>query len=77
MSIEKETKRISLSYKATQKNPWEEIHKKLGEKVKVKIKNITDKAIFAEILDSTLPGMLHFKEISYQENVQRRQFELG
>ena len=70
VSIEKETKRISLSYKATQKNPWEEIHKKLGEKVKVKIKNITDKAIFAEILDSTLPGMLHFKEISYKEDAE-------
>ena len=70
VNIEKETKRISMSYKATQENPWEEIIKKLGEKVKVKIKNITDKAIFAEIVDSNLPGMLHYKEISYKEDVQ-------
>ena len=70
VNLEKETKRISLSYKATQKNPWEEIYKKVGEKVKIKIKNISDKAIFAEILDSSLPGMLHYKEISYKENIE-------
>ena len=34
--------------------------------MKVKIKNITDKAIFGE-LDSGLVGMLHYKELSYDE----------
>ena len=70
VNLEKETKRISLSYKATQENPWEEIHKKIGEKVKIKIKSITDKAIFAETVDSNLPGMLHYKEISYREDIE-------
>ena len=39
---------------------------KILNKTRVKIKNITNKAIFAE-LDSGLVGMLHFKEISFNE----------
>ena len=69
VNIDKETKRISLSYKATSKNPWDEIKNKIGEKVEVKIKNITDKAIFAELADSGLSGMLHYKEISFKEDI--------
>ena len=38
-------------------------------KEKNKISNITDKAIFGELVDSKLSGMLHYKEISYQENI--------
>ena len=67
VSIDKEAKRISLSYKETLENPWKKIEGKVGSTVQVKIKNITDKAIFAE-LESGLTGMLHYKEISYNEN---------
>ena len=35
----------------------------------MKINNITDKAIFGELKDLGLPGMLHYKEIS-EENVE-------
>jgi len=69
ISIDKETKRISLSYKALAENPLEKIKDKLGKEVKIKINNITDKAIFGEIIDQKLQGMLHYKEISYQENI--------
>ena len=69
-SIDKEAKRISLSYKAVLENPWEKIQEKLGEKVEVKVNNITEKAIFAEIVNSKLNGMLHYKELSYQENIE-------
>ena len=70
VSIDKETKRRSLSYKATLKNPWEKVKNLVGKETKIKINNITDKAIFAEIVESKLSGMLHYKEISYQENVE-------
>jgi small subunit ribosomal protein S1 len=70
VNIEKETKRISLSYKATLENPWEKIQDKIGKQVKIKIKNITDKAIFAELEEVGLSGMLHYKEISYNENIE-------
>ena len=70
VSIDKDTKRISLSYKATLENPWDKIKGNIGEEVKIKINNITDKAIFGELIDYGLSGMLHYKEISYQENIE-------
>ena len=69
VNIDKETKRISLSYKATLENPWDKVKDSLDQEVKIKIKNITDKAIFGEIVDTGLTGMLHYKEISYQERL--------
>ncbi len=70
VNIDKETKRISLSYKATLENPWEKIRGLVGKEAKIKINNITDKAIFGELIESKLSGMLHYKEISYQENIE-------
>jgi len=67
VSIDMEAKRISLSYKETLENPWKNMEDQIGEVVKVKIKNITDKAIFAD-LDNGLTGFLHYKEISFNEN---------
>ena len=70
VNIDKEAKRISLSYKATLANPWEKITNQINEEVKIKINNVTDKAIFADLVDTKLSGMLHYKELSYQENVE-------
>ncbi len=66
INIDKDAKRISLSYKETLDNPWKKVNDSIGQKVKIKIKNITDKAIFGE-LDSGLVGMLHYKEIHFDE----------
>ena len=68
MSIDKDAKRISLSYKETLDNPLKDIQDKVGSVVSAKIKNITDKAIFAE-MESGLIGMIHYKEISFNENI--------
>ena len=70
VNIDKETKRISLSYKSILDNPWEKIKNQIGKQNKIKINNITDKAIFGELIESKLSGMLHYKEISYQENIE-------
>ena len=70
VNIDKESKRISLSYKATLDNPWNKIKESLGKEVKIKINNITDKAIFGELTESGLTGMLHYKELSYEENIE-------
>ncbi len=70
VSIDKEAKRISLSYKATLENPWDKIKNQIGKEAKIKINNVTDKAIFGELIESKLSGMLHYKEISYQENIE-------
>ena len=68
VNIDKETKRISLSYKAILENPWSKLEKMRDQEISIIVKNITDKAIFGEIKDYGLTGMLHYKEISYQEN---------
>ena len=70
VNIDKDTKRVSLSYKAITESPWEKIKDKINQETKIKITNITDKAIFGEIVDSGLSGMLHYKEISYNENIE-------
>jgi len=78
VSIDSGAKRISLSYReANSENPWKEIKEKVGTSVDVTINNITDKAIFAD-LDNGLTGMLHYRELSYQEeNQDLKKFKKG
>jgi len=78
VSIDASAKRISLSYReANSENPWKEIKDKVGAVVEVTINNITDKAIFAD-LDNGLTGMLHYRELSYQEeNKDLKKFKKG
>ena len=54
VNIDKDTKRISLSYKATLENPWNKIRGQIGKETKIKINNITDKDIFGKLIDSKL-----------------------
>ena len=70
VNIDKDAKRISLSYKATLENPWDKIKDQVGKEQKIRVTNITDKAIFGELIESKLAGMLHYKEISYKENIE-------
>jgi len=77
VTIDSSAKSISLSYRETLPNPWKDVESKLGTVIEVTINNITDKAIFAE-LDSGLTGMLHHREISYQEeNQDLKKFKKG
>ena len=62
VAIDSGAKRISLSYRETLENPWKQMSDKIGSIVEVKINNITEKAIFAD-LDNGLTGMLHYKEL--------------
>ena len=59
-----------MSYKATLENHLNKIKDKVGQEVKIKIINITDKAIFGELTEAKLTGMLHYKEISYEEKIE-------
>ena len=69
VSIDSDAKRISLSFRETLPNPWKDIEDKVGTVIEVTINNVTDKAIFAD-LDNGLTGMLHFRELSYNEQYQ-------
>ena len=64
-----EKRRLSLSYKATQVNPWKKLLEEnpVDSEVEVVVKNITDFALFVTIKDSELDGMIHYKDLSYSE----------
>jgi len=69
--LEKDTekRRLSLSYKKTQINPWIKFSQdhKIGDDFEGAIKNITDYALFVTIKDSELDGMIHYKDLSWSE----------
>ena len=64
-----EKRRISLSYKNTQTNPWQKFIKnfQLHDQAEGTIKNITDYALFISIKDTELDGMIHYKDLSWSE----------
>ena len=72
MEIDVKKRRISLSYKNTQPNPWKKFEKEfpVGSKVEGTIKNITEFALFININDFDLDGMIHYKDISYEESLE-------
>ena len=66
LDIDEERRRISLGMKQCTPNPWEEFaagHKK-GDRIKGKIKSITDFGIFVG-LDGGIDGLVHLSDISW------------
>ncbi len=64
-----EKRRLSLSYKNTLVNPWVKFAKeyKVNDTAEGVVKNITDYALFISIKDSELDGMIHYKDLSWNE----------
>jgi len=69
IDIDQEKNRLSLSYKKTMANPWDSFSKKYkdSKSVNATIRNITDYALFLDIEDSNISGMLHFRDLDYSE----------
>ena len=65
LEIDNDKRRISLGLKQTKSNPWTEFANKygIGDKVKGKIKSITDFGIFVG-LEGDIDGLIHLSEIS-------------
>ncbi len=70
LSIEKDKRRISLDYKSTLPNPWDKIKDKIGSTVKFKISNITEKALFGELIEFNINSMCHWKELNFSESIE-------
>ena len=70
IEMDPEKKRISLSYKQTLKNPWSDFVEKtpVGSILNTKIVNITDFGLFVSLENSELVGMIHHKDISWNES---------
>ncbi len=66
LDVEPQRKRISLSLKQVETNPWEVIGEKypVGSVIEGKIKNITDFGIFIGI-DEGIDGLVHISDISW------------
>ena len=70
LEIDKDKRRISLSYKQTLPNPWKEFAEKnkVGDVVNCVVKNITDYALFLTVDNSIIDGMVHYRDLDYSEN---------
>jgi len=70
ISIDKDSRRISLSLKQLEQNPWLEAESKYqqGSKVSGKVRGFTDYGAFIE-LDSNLEGMIHVSDMSWTKRI--------
>jgi len=74
LSIEKDSRRISLSLRQLEQNPWLEAEAKysVGAEVSGKVRGFTDYGAFVE-LDSNLEGMIHVSDMSWTKRVAHPQ----
>ncbi len=70
ISVDKDSRRISLSLKQLEQNPWLEAEAKYqqGNKVSGKVRGFTDYGAFVE-LDSNLEGMIHVSDMSWTKRI--------
>lgn len=68
LSIDKTEKKISVSYKECQENPWNKLKNKIGSVLKLKVNNVTDKFVFGELVDYEIDCGIHWKDLSYDQN---------
>ncbi len=70
LNIDKEAKRISLSVKQLETNPWLEAENKfpVGQTISGKVRGFTDYGAFVE-LDDNMEGMIHISDMSWKKRV--------
>jgi len=70
VSLDKENRRMSLSVKQLEDNPWKSIGEKfkVGQKVKGAISNITDFGIFIQLIPG-VDGLAHVSDLSWTEHI--------
>lgn len=70
VSLDPQNRRMSLSIKQLEKNPWESISEKFkaGQKISGTISNITDFGIFVQLVPG-VDGLVHISDLSWIEHV--------
>lgn len=70
VSLDKENRRMSLSIKQIDKNPWEAVDEqfKVGQHIKGTISNITDFGIFVQLMPG-IDGLVHISDLSWTEHI--------
>ncbi|MFT6765699.1 MAG: small subunit ribosomal protein S1 [Alteromonas naphthalenivorans] len=71
ISVDKDNRRMSLSIKQLDKNPWETVAEefKVGEKVNGTVSNITDFGVFV-LLKPGIDGLIHVSDLSWTEHIE-------
>jgi small subunit ribosomal protein S1 len=74
INVDKDSRKISLSIKQLEANPWLEAKDKypVGSKVTGKVRGFTDYGCFVE-LDDNLEGMIHVSDISWTKRIAHPQ----
>ncbi|MBI3991116.1 MAG: 30S ribosomal protein S1 [Candidatus Omnitrophica bacterium] len=74
LNIDKESRKISLSLKQLEQNPWLDAESKYitGIKVQGKVRGFTAYGVFVE-LDNSLEGMIHISDISWTKRIAHPQ----
>lgn len=70
VSLDPENRRMSLSIKQLEKNPWEAVSEqfKAGQKISGTISNITDFGIFVQLMPG-IDGLVHISDLSWTEHI--------
>ncbi len=70
VSLDTENRRMSLSIKQLDKNPWETISEqfKVGQTISGTISNITDFGIFVQLVPG-VDGLVHISDLSWTEHI--------
>ncbi len=74
VSLDKENRRMSLSIKQLEKNPWDMISEEftVGQRIRGKISNITDFGIFVQLMPG-VDGLVHISDISWTDHIEHPQ----
>ena len=62
-NLDKENKRMQLSFEGKGEDPWQKLEYKVGDVVRVKIKKFMPFGVFAE-LEKGIEGLIHISQIS-------------
>jgi len=69
--VNPETRRLSLSLRATEPNPWEQLAEKyrIGDRIQGTVRNLTDFGAFVEI-EAGIDGLIHVSDMSWGRRVK-------
>ncbi len=69
--VNPETRRLSLSLRATEPNPWEQLAEKyhIGDRIHGTVRNLTDFGAFVEI-EEGIDGLIHVSDMSWGRRVK-------
>lgn len=71
VSLDQDNRRMSLSIKQLEKNPWEQVEDKFkaDDKVNGTVSNITDFGVFIQLIPG-VDGLVHISDLSWTERIE-------